>query len=62
MWTLQKTLWQNSSFVQDHALRCLALSLVIVVIAGIAVYYIVEMPSAKLFKMMEKKLFVTKEK
>lgn len=61
MWTLQKTLWQESAFVHDHALRCIALSLLIVVAAGIAVYYIVEKPSVKLFKIMERKLFAKKK-
>lgn len=60
MWTFQKNLWQNTSFVENHALRCIALSLLIIVAAGIAVYYIVEKPCAKLFKIMGKKLFFNK--
>ena len=55
---LQKTLWQNSSFVENHALRCLGISVIITIVMGIAVYYIIEKPGALLFKKFEKILFV----
>lgn len=54
---MQKTLWQNTAFVQQHALRCIAVSIVITVLFGIAAYYIIEKPAAALFRKFGKKLF-----
>lgn len=46
---LQRTLWKNSSFVENHAYRCLAVSVLFSVFMGIVVYYVVEQPAAKIF-------------
>lgn len=54
---LQRTLWQNESFVQDHALRCIAVSVIICVAAGILTYYVIEKPSAYMLKKLGKKIF-----
>lgn len=54
---MQKTIWQNEAFVQNHALRCIAVSVLISVLFGIAAYYIIEKPAAALFKRFGKKLF-----
>ncbi len=54
---LEKTLWTNSDFVQNHAYRCIAVSILFSVLFGIAAYYIIEKPCARLFKKLGKKLF-----
>ena len=54
---LQRTLWKNTDFVQNHALRCIAVSVLFSVVLGIAVYYIIEKPSARLLKKFGKRLF-----
>lgn len=57
---LQKTLWTNSDFVQNHAYRCIAVSILFSVLFGIATYYVIEKPCARLFKKLGKKLFPKK--
>ena len=54
---LQRTLWKNTDFVQNHALRCIAVSVLFSVVLGIAVYYIIEKPSARLLKKFGRRLF-----
>ena len=56
-YVLQRTLWQNSDFVQHHALRCIAVSILICVAAGIVTYYVIEKPSAYALKKLGRKIF-----
>lgn len=53
---LAKTLWKTS-YVTEHSLKCILLSVAFSVALGIATYYIVEKPSANLLKKFERKLF-----
>lgn len=57
---LQRTLWQNTDYVQHHAYRCLAISVAFSVLVGIVVYYVIEKPCAVAFKKFGKKLFAVK--
>lgn len=57
---LEKTLWTNSDFVQNHTYRCIAVSILLCVLFGIAAYYIIERPFARLFGKFGKKLFSRK--
>lgn len=59
---LQRTLWLNTSFVVDHALRCIAVSLVFSFIFSVATYYIIEKPGAMLFKKAQKLFFKPESK
>ncbi len=53
---LARTLWKTS-YATEHSLKCILLSVAFAVALGIATYYIVEKPSAKLLKKFERKLF-----
>ena len=57
---LEKTLWTNSDFVQNHTYRCIAVSILFSVLLGIATYYVIEKPFARLFGKFGKKLFSRK--
>lgn len=58
---LQRTLWQNTDYVQHHAYRCLAISVAFSVLVGVVVYYVIEKPCAVAFKKFGKKLFAVKK-
>ncbi len=55
---LQRTLWQNSAFVQNHALWCIAVSVLLTALLGVITYYVIEKPAAKLLGRLEKKIFI----
>lgn len=59
---LKRTLWLNTSFVVDHALRCIAVSLLFSLIFSVATYYIIEKPGAILFKKAQKLFFKPESK
>ena len=54
---LQRTLWLNTDFVVNHALRCIAVSLLFSFVFSIATYYVIEKPGAILFKKAQKLFF-----
>ncbi len=61
-WTLRDVFWQkNISYIQQHGLRTLLISLVFSVALGIVTYYVVEKPAAALFKKMGKRIFLEKQ-
>ena len=52
--TLKRTLWKNTEFVNNHPLRCIALSVLICVLVGVAASYCVEKPAMKLYRRWKK--------
>ncbi len=54
---MARTLWSNTSYVVSHPYITIILSLLVSVILGIATYYIIEKPAAKLISSFSKKLF-----
>lgn len=46
---LARTLWHKTDFVQQHALWCIGVSLIISFLFSVAAYYIIEKPGAALF-------------
>ena len=47
-WILQKTLWLNTSFVTEYVGLTLVISVAIPAMIGVAAYYLIEIPGAKL--------------
>ena len=47
-WILQKTLWLDTAFVTEHAGLTLVISVVVPASVGVAAYYLIELPSARL--------------
>lgn len=47
-WILQKTLWLDTAFVADHAGMTLAISVAVPALVGVAAYYLIELPGARL--------------
>lgn len=59
---LQRTLWLNTDFVVNHALRCIGITLLFSFVFSVATYYIIEKPGAKLFKKAQKLFFKPESK
>lgn len=57
---LRKTLWLNEAFT-SHPLDCMAISVILSVLFGIAAYYIVELPCATLYSKWNKKYRAAKQ-
>lgn len=47
-WILQKTLWLDTAFVTEHAGLTLAISVAVPTLVGVAAYYLIELPGARL--------------
>ena len=47
-WILQKTLWLDTTFVTERAGLTLALSVAVPALVGVAAYYLIELPGARL--------------
>ena len=58
---LARTLWHNTDFVQQHALWCIGVSLIISFLFSVAAYYIVEKPGAALFYKAKALFFAPKK-
>ena len=58
---LRKTLWLNESFTSNPVI-CLAVSVALAVLFGIAIYYIVELPCTKIYTKWNKKYLAAKQR
>ena len=51
---LQRTIWKNQDFVENHMYRCLGVSILFSVAVGIGTYYVVEKPAMKILLKLRK--------
>lgn len=56
-WILKKTIWQDTAYIEQHALRSIAVSLIFSIVVGIITYYVIEKPATAGLKKLGGKLF-----
>lgn len=49
-WIMQNSIWKNSSFVLNHLVMCIIISLLFSILLGVIVYHLIEKPFVDFYK------------